>query len=77
MPGKFTRACCGATTSEAEKSCFFCGSSSETLHEASTYQKQDKVLIAKLNALGDMISQEAVCRANCLVALYNKAERSN
>ena len=67
---KFTRACSGATTSEAEKSCFFCGRSSETLHEASTF-----VLIAKLSA-GDMISQEAVYHAKCLVALYNKADRS-
>ena len=83
---KFTRACSGATTSKAEKSCFFCGSSSETLHEASTFnidtrvrecahQLQDKVLIAKLSA-GDMISQEAVYHAKCLVALYNKTERS-
>ena len=83
---KFTRACSGATTSKAEKSSFFCASSSETLHEASTFnidtrvhecahQLQDKVLIAKLSA-GDMISQEAVYHAKCLVALYNKAERS-
>lgn len=84
---KFTRACSGATTSKAVKSCFFCGSSSETLHEASTFnidtrvrecahQLQDKVLIAKLSAVGDMISQEAVYHAKCLVALYNKAQRS-
>ena len=84
---KFTRACFGATTSKPEKSCFFCGSSSETLHEASTFnidtrvrdcahQLQDKVLIAKLSAVGDMISQEAVYHAKCLVELYNKAERS-
>ena len=66
----FTRACSGATTSKTEKSCFFCGRSSETLHEASTF-----VLIAKLSA-GDMISQEAVYHAKCLVALYNKADRS-
>ena len=83
---KFTRACSGATTSKAEKSCFFCGRSSETLHEASTFnidtrvrecahQLQDKMLIAKLSA-SDMISQEAVYHAKCLVALYNKAERS-
>ena len=76
---KFTRVCSGATTSKAEKSCFFCESSSETLHEASIFnidtrfhecahQLQDKVLIAKLSA-GDMISQEAVYHANCLVAL--------
>ena len=39
------------------------------------HQLQDKVLIAKLSA-GDMISQEAVYHAKCLVALYNKAERS-
>jgi len=67
---KFTRACSGAPTSKAEKSCFFCESSSETLHEASIFnidtrvhecahQLQDKVLIAELSA-GDMISQEAV-----------------
>ena len=83
---KFTRACSGATTSKAEKSCFFCGRSSEALLEASTFnidtrvrecahQLQDKTLIAKLSA-GDMISQEAVYHAKCLVALYNKAERS-
>ena len=34
---KFTRACSGATTSKAEKSRFFCGRSSEKLHEASTF----------------------------------------
>ena len=34
------------------------------------------MLIAKLSAVGDMISQEAVCHAKCLVALYNRAERS-
>ena len=83
---KFTRACSSATTSKAEKSCFFCGRSSEALLEASTFnidtrvrecahQLQDKTLIAKLSA-GDMISQEAVYHAKCLVALYNKAERS-
>ena len=83
---KFTRACSGATTSKPEKSCFFCGSSSETLHEASTFnidtrvrdcahQLQDKVLIAKLSAVGDMISQEAVYLAKCLVELCNKAGR--
>ena len=54
---KFTRACSGATTSKADKSCFFCGSFSEALHEASTFnidtrfrecahQFQVKVLIA-------------------------------
>ena len=84
---KFTRACSGATTSKPEKSCFFCGSSSGTLHEASTFnidtrvrdcanQLHDKVLIAKLTAVGNMISQEAVYHAKCLVELYNKAERS-
>ena len=40
---KFTRACSGATTSKAEKSCFFCGSSSETLHEASTFNIDTRV----------------------------------
>ena len=50
------------------------------LHEASTlnidtrvrdcaHQLQDKMLIAKLSAVGDKISQEAVCHAKCLVAL--------
>ena len=39
------------------------------------HQLQDKVLIAKLSA-GDMISQEAVYHAKCLVALYNEVERS-
>ena len=33
------------------------------------------MLIAKLSA-GDMISQEAVDHAKCLVSLYNKAERT-
>ena len=58
-----------------------------TLHEASTFnidtrvrdcahQLQDKVLIAKWSAVGNMISQEAVYHAKCLVELYNKAERS-
>ena len=67
---KFTRACSGVTTSKAEKSCFFCGRSSGTLHQASTFnidtrvrecvhQLQDRVLIAKLSA-DDIISQEAV-----------------
>ena len=37
---------------------------------------QDEVLIAKLSA-GDLISQEAVYHAKCLVLLYNKAERLN
>jgi len=84
---KFTRACFGATTFKPEKSCFFSGSSSETFHEASTFnidtrvrdcahRLQDKVLIAKLSAVGDMISQEAVYHAKCLVELYNKAESS-
>ena len=84
---KFTRACSGTATFKHEKSCFFCGSSPETLHEASTFiihtrvrdcahQLQDKVLIAKLSAVGDLISQEAVYHAKCLVELYNKAERS-
>lgn len=74
-------------TSKAEKSCFFFENSSEMLHEALTFtrdtrvddsahQLQDKVLITKLSAVGDMISQEAVHHAKCLVALDNKAERS-
>ena len=69
------------------KAVFFRGSSSETFHKALTFnidtrvcdcahQLQDKVLIAKLSAVGDMISQEAVYHAKCLVELYNKAERS-
>ena len=40
---------------------------------------QDRVLFAYLSA-GDLISQEAVYRSNCLVTLYNKAlkvERKN
>ena len=37
--------------------------------------RQGVILIAKSNA-GDMISQEAGYHAKCLVALYNKAERS-
>ena len=83
----FTGVCSGATTFKPETSCFFCGSSSETLHEASTFnidtrvrdcahQLQEKVLIAKLSVVGDMISQEAVYHAKCLVEPYNKAERS-
>ena len=40
------------------------------------HQLQDKVLIAKLSAVGDMISQEAVYHAKCLVQLYKKSERS-
>ena len=47
----------------------------DTRFRKCAHQLQDKVLIAKLSA-GDMISQEAVYHANCLVALYNKAERS-
>ena len=34
------------------------------------------MLIVKLSAVGDMISQEAVYHAKCLVALCNKAEKS-
>ena len=40
------------------------------------FQLQDKVLIAKLNA-GDLISQEAIHYAKCLVSLYNKPGRLN
>ena len=40
------------------------------------HQLQDEVLIAKLSA-GDLICQEAVYNAKCLVLLYNKAERLN
>ena len=67
--------------------CFFCGGTSETLHQASTFnvddrirqcafQLQDKVLIAKLSA-GDLISQDAIYHAKCLASLYNKAGRLN
>ena len=77
----------GATTSKPEKSCFFCGGSSETLHEASTFNigtrvcdcvhhLQDRVLIAKLSAVCGKISQEAVYHAKCLAELYYKVERS-
>ena len=65
--------------------CFFCGQSNETLHKASTFDidervrkcalvLQDTLLLAKLSA-GDMISQDAVYHAKCLVLLYNKASR--
>lgn len=84
QPTKFTRKTSGAT-SLTQDSCFFCGDVSGTLHQASTFnidarvrkcalQLQDRVLLSKLSA-GDMISQEAVYHAKCLVALYNKAER--
>ena len=87
QPFKFTRTSSGASTSKAEMGCFFCGGTSETLHQASTFnvddsvpqctfQLQDKVLIAKLSA-GDLISQEAIYHAKCLVSLYNKAGRLN
>ena len=33
------------------------------------------MLLAKLSA-GDLISQEAVYHSKCLVAIYNKAQRS-
>ena len=57
------------------------------LHEASTFNVgtrvrdcahhlQDRVLIAKLSAVCDKISQEAVYHAKCLAELYNKTERS-
>ena len=38
-------------------------------------QLGDQILPAKLSA-GDLISQEAVYHSKCLVALYNKAQRS-
>ena len=38
-------------------------------------QLGDQSLLAKLSA-GDLISQEAVYHSKCLVALYNKAQRS-
>ena len=38
-------------------------------------QLGDQILLAKLSA-GDLISQEAVYHSKCLVALYNKAQRS-
>lgn len=37
-------------------------------------QLQDRVLLAKLST-GDLIFQEAVYHSNCLVTLYNKAQR--
>ena len=57
------------------------------LHEASTFNVgtrvrecerhlQDRVLIAKLSAVCDKISQEAVYHAKCLAELYNETERS-
>ena len=83
-----TRQSSGAASSMTkEVSCFFCSGATGTLHQASTFnvdarvrecahQLQDEVLIAKLSA-GDLICQEAVYHAKCLVLLYNKAERLN
>ena len=48
----------------------------DTRVDDSAHQLQDTVLITKLSAVGDMIFQEAVHHAKCLVALDNKAERS-
>ncbi|KAI8503415.1 hypothetical protein Bbelb_192360 [Branchiostoma belcheri] len=65
--------------------CFFCakGGTKEPLHEASTFQLDDRVrkcayalqdedLLAKLSA-GDLIALEAKYHARCLANLYNKA----
>ena len=83
-----TRQSSGATSSMTkEVSCFFCSGATGTLHQPSTFnvdarvrecahQLQDEVLIAKLSA-GDLICQEAVYNAKCLVLLYNKAQRLN
>ena len=83
-----TRQSSGAASSMTkEVSCFFCSGATGTLHQASTFnvdarvrecahQLQDEVLIAKLSA-GDLISQEGVYHAKCLVLVYNKAERLN
>lgn len=85
LPPKFTRNSSGTRTSNVRSCCFFCDDTSGTLHQASTFnldarvrkcaiQLQDRVLLAKLSA-GDLISQEAVYHSNCLVTLYNKAQR--
>ena len=66
-----------------ETNCFFCDqpSSTETLHEVSTFNVDERVrqcafqlqdhLIAKLSS-GDMIAQEARYHAKYLAALYNR-----
>ena len=64
--------------------CFFCetSSTSEPLHEVSTFQVdsrvrkcalvlQDERLLAKLSA-GDMVAQDAKYHRRCLTSLYNK-----
>ena len=43
QPFKFTRTSSGASTSKAEMGCFFCGGTSETLHQASTFNVDDRV----------------------------------
>lgn len=86
LPTKFTRNNSGARSSNLKSCCFFCDDSSGPLHQASTFnvdervrkcalQLGDKMLLAKLSA-GDLISQDAVYHSKCLVALYNKAQRS-
>jgi len=85
LPTKLTRSSSGARTLNVRSCCFFCDHASGTLHQASTFnmdarvrkcaiQLQERVLLTKLSA-GDLISQEAVYRSNCLVTLYNKAQR--
>lgn len=70
-----------------EVSCFSCSGATGTLHQASTlnvdvrvpecaHQLQDEVLIAILSA-GDLMSQETVYPAKCLVLLCNKTQRLN
>lgn len=80
---KITRRSCGVSTITTREICFFCGEASGDLHEAATFnmdqkvrkcarELQDTVLLAKLSA-GDLISQEAVYHTRCLVSLYNRA----
>jgi len=59
---KFTWACSGTTTSKAEKSCFFCGSYSETLHEASTFN----IIRYKGSRLRASVARQGVnCETEC------------
>ena len=82
---KVTRQSCGDAAKMRRDICFFCDDATGVLHEASTFnidrrvhecalELQDTVLLAKLSA-GDLISQEAVYHAKCLVTLYKKASR--
>ena len=86
-PTKITRRNTGVSSVDIKSCCFFCNNASGTLHKVSTFnmdakvracalQLEDSALLAKLSS-GDMISQDAVYHASCLVALYNKARSSS